>query len=147
MTQEISVTVADKEPIIVGMAILVAKVSVACIAPAGMIDSATRKRRRGDRNSSSPAVVVAVIYDPLSDDAGAKIALGPPPPPFAAHCNAVVMIRGNGPRRLGWRRYSPAPTTAIVSTSTRKPSRTKVGAATVALAMSASGNTSARTAL
>jgi hypothetical protein len=79
MTHEISVTVADSEPIIVGIAMLVAKVSVACMAPAGMIDSAMRNRRRGDRNSS-PAVVVVVIYYPLSDEAGVKIVASPSAP-------------------------------------------------------------------
>ena len=61
MTQEISVMVADSEPIITGMAMLVAKVSVACIAPAGMIARATRKRCRGDRSAPSAVVVVVLI--------------------------------------------------------------------------------------
>ena len=70
MTQEISVIVADREPIIVGMAMLVAKVSVACIAPAGMIASATRNRRPGDSSSSSAVVVAVIVFRSRSEAVG-----------------------------------------------------------------------------
>ena len=53
--------VTDSAPIIVGNAMLVAKVSVACIAPAGMMAKPTRNRWRGDRAAPSSAVLTALI--------------------------------------------------------------------------------------